>query len=97
MDFGALKDIFKYLDHKMLISECDETFLNSELFEPEGVVVIPAEIANEVAAEAHAQTRYEDFVLEKVNEGRSIFGIYPAREEARAEFEQWLEARRADP
>jgi regulator of RNase E activity RraA len=63
----------------------------------EGVVVIPAEIANEVAEEAHAQTRYEDFVLEKVNEGRSIFGIYPAREEARAEFEQWLEARRADP
>tara|TARA_Y100000588_G_scaffold326315_1_gene360659 strand:- start:341 stop:781 length:441 start_codon:yes stop_codon:yes gene_type:complete len=41
VDFGALKDIFKNLDHKMLISECDETFLNSELFEPEGVVVIP--------------------------------------------------------
>ena len=41
IDFGVLKDIFKYLDHKMLISELDATFQRSELFEPEGVVVIP--------------------------------------------------------
>jgi len=41
VDFGALKDIFKSLDHKMLISERDETFANAELFEPEGVVVMP--------------------------------------------------------
>ncbi len=59
----------------------------------EGVVVIPAGIANEVAEEAHAQTLYEDFVLEKVSEGRSIFGIYPPGDEAKAEFARWLEAR----
>ena len=41
LDFGALKDIFKFLDHKMLVSERDEFFLNSDLFEPEGVVVMP--------------------------------------------------------
>ena len=41
VDFGALKAIFKFLDHKMLISEHDKTFLQSELFEPEGVVIIP--------------------------------------------------------
>ena len=41
VDFGALKDIFKFLDHKMMVSELDETFLNAELFDPEGVVVIP--------------------------------------------------------
>ena len=41
IDFGVLKDIFKHLDHKMLISETDSTFQRSELFEPEGVVVIP--------------------------------------------------------
>ena len=41
VDFGALKAIFKFLDHKMLISENDKTFLQSELFEPEGVVIIP--------------------------------------------------------
>ena len=41
VDFGALKDVFKFLDHKMLVSERDETFANAELFDPEGVVVLP--------------------------------------------------------
>lgn len=43
VDFGALKQVFKFLDHKMLISHRDETFLSSGLFEPEGVVVMPGE------------------------------------------------------
>ena len=41
VDFGMLKDIFKALDHRMLVSEQDTLFLSAELFEPEGVVVIP--------------------------------------------------------
>ena len=41
LDFGRLKDILKNLDHKMLVSERDETFLDSGLFEPEGIVVMP--------------------------------------------------------
>jgi 6-pyruvoyl-tetrahydropterin synthase len=41
VDFGALKDIFKSLDHKMLVSENDGTFLDPELFEPDGVVLLP--------------------------------------------------------
>ncbi len=43
VDFGALKGIFRALDHKMLISEKDRTFLEAKLFEPEGVVVLPGE------------------------------------------------------
>ena len=43
VDFGALKGIFRALDHKMLISEKDRTFLDAELFEPEGLVVLPGE------------------------------------------------------
>ena len=43
VDFGALKNIFKDMDHKMLISEHDKTFLNSELFEPEGVITLPGD------------------------------------------------------
>lgn len=41
VDFGDLKGVFKSLDHKMLISERDSAFLESGLFDPEGVVVIP--------------------------------------------------------
>jgi regulator of RNase E activity RraA len=55
----------------------------------EGVVVIPRHLAEEVADEAFEQTAYEDFVEEKVEEGRSIFGIYPPAPEAREEFRQW--------
>jgi regulator of RNase E activity RraA len=55
----------------------------------EGVVVIPAAIAEEVADEAFEQTAFEDFVQEKVEEGRSIFGIYPPSPEAREEFKKW--------
>ncbi|MDA0337249.1 MAG: 6-carboxytetrahydropterin synthase [bacterium] len=41
VDFGALKGIFRSLDHRMLVSARDEAFLRSGLFEPEGVVVMP--------------------------------------------------------
>ena len=41
IDFGALKEIFRSLDHRMLVSSRDETFLDSRLFEPDGIVLIP--------------------------------------------------------
>jgi regulator of RNase E activity RraA len=56
----------------------------------EGVIVIPAAIADEVAAEATEMTVFEDFVMEKVQEGRSILGLYPATEEqTRTDFAAW--------
>lgn len=56
----------------------------------EGVVVIPAAIADEVADEAVEMTAFEDFVTEKVLEGRSILGLYPPTEErSRQDFAAW--------
>jgi regulator of RNase E activity RraA len=56
----------------------------------EGVVVIPAGIADEIAAEAHEMTAFEDFVTEKVLEGQSILGLYPPTDEAnRTAFAAW--------
>ena len=43
----------------------------------EGVIVIPAHLADEIAAEATEMTAFEDFVTEKVLEGQSIIGLYP--------------------
>jgi 6-pyruvoyltetrahydropterin/6-carboxytetrahydropterin synthase len=40
LDFGDIKDVMRFMDHKMLVTEQDTTFLNSEFFEPEGVVVM---------------------------------------------------------
>jgi regulator of RNase E activity RraA len=60
----------------------------------EGVIVIPAGMADEVAAEATEMTVFEDFVQEKVLEGRSILGLYPPTEEqSRTEFAAWRQAR----
>jgi regulator of RNase E activity RraA len=59
----------------------------------EGVVVIPAKLADEVAPEAAAQTEFEDWVEVKVKEGRSIFGLYPPNAETKAEFESWKKTR----
>ena len=54
----------------------------------EAVIVIPYSIADEVAAEAHQMTVFEDFVTEKVREGRSIVGLYPLTDpQIEAEFE----------
>jgi regulator of RNase E activity RraA len=56
----------------------------------EGVIVIPAAIADEVAAEAVEMTAFEDFVTEEVLKGRSIIGLYPATDEqTRVDFAAW--------
>ena len=56
----------------------------------DGVMVIPAHLADAAADEAVRMTIYEDFVTEKVLEGRSITGLYPlVSEEYKKEFEEW--------
>ncbi len=40
LDFGHIKQVMRDLDHKMLGVESDTTFMNTALFEPEGVVVM---------------------------------------------------------
>jgi regulator of RNase E activity RraA len=59
----------------------------------EGVVVIPANIADEIADEAVEMTAFEDFVTEEVEKGRSILGLYPATEEqTKVDFAAWRKA-----
>ncbi|RZJ55495.1 MAG: ribonuclease activity regulator RraA, partial [Acidovorax sp.] len=59
----------------------------------EGVIVIPAHLADEVAAEATEMTVFEDFVQEQVVGGRSIIGLYPpSDEQARTDFATWRAA-----
>lgn len=59
----------------------------------EGVVVIPAHLADEIADEAVEMTAFEDFVTEEVRNGRSIIGLYPAtHSETQANFDAWRKA-----
>ena len=60
----------------------------------EGVVVIPAHLADEVATEAVEMTAFEDFVAEQVKQGRSIIGLYPPTDpQTPVDFKAWREAR----
>ncbi|MGB6103338.1 MAG: ribonuclease activity regulator RraA [Pusillimonas sp.] len=60
----------------------------------EGVVVIPADLADEIATEAVEMTAFEDFVTEEVLKGRSIIGLYPATDEqTRSDFAAWRQSK----
>jgi regulator of RNase E activity RraA len=60
----------------------------------EGVFVIPAHLAYEVANEAVEMTAFEDFVMDEVLKGRSIIGLYPPTEQqAKDDFAAWHEAK----
>ena len=60
----------------------------------EGVVVIPAHLADEIAAEAVEMTAFEDFVTEEVGKGRSILGLYPPTDDkAKQDFAAWRKAK----
>ena len=56
----------------------------------EGVFVIPAQLADEVADEAVEMTAFEDFVSEEVLKGRSIIGLYPpTQQQSKDDFAAW--------
>lgn len=56
----------------------------------EGVIVIPAHLADEIADEAVEMTAFEDFVTEEVLAGRSIIGLYPpTKQESKDDFAKW--------
>jgi regulator of RNase E activity RraA len=60
----------------------------------DGVVVIPAHLADEIADEGLEMTAFEDFVMEKVLEGRSILGLYPPTDPVtNADFAVWRKAK----
>ncbi|WP_036156608.1 ribonuclease activity regulator RraA [Maribacter forsetii] len=64
------------------------------LGDDDGVMVIPAHLADEVADECIQMTMYEEFVIEQVQGGRAVIGLYPMVDESiKAEFEKWKSER----
>jgi regulator of RNase E activity RraA len=56
----------------------------------DGVIIIPADIADEIADETTEMTVFEDFVTESVRGGRSILGLYPATDDqTMTDFAAW--------
>lgn len=60
----------------------------------DGVMVIPAGIAAEVADECLQMTIFEEFVMEEVKNGKFIIGLYPlVDEKMKLAFQNWKETR----
>jgi regulator of RNase E activity RraA len=60
----------------------------------DGVIIIPAGIADEIAGEAVEMTAFEDFVIERVRGGQKTLGLYPPTDESNLEvFAAWRKER----
>ena len=59
----------------------------------EGVAVVPAHLADEVARDAAEQEVMEAFLLERIQAGAALPGTYPPNAETKAAFEIWRKHR----
>lgn len=59
----------------------------------DGVVILPAAIAEEVARDAIEQDLMEAYIRQRVEGGDSIVGVYPPGEETRAAYQAWRATR----
>lgn len=58
----------------------------------DGVMVIPAALADEIAEECAGMESFEDFVMEQVEAGAAVIGLYPpTSEKAQADYAEWRE------
>lgn len=62
----------------------------------DGVIVLPAHLADEIAEECSGMEDFETFVFESVLAGHSIIGLYPpTKQETNDRYEAWLRARKS--
>jgi regulator of RNase E activity RraA len=60
----------------------------------DGVIVIPAHLAEEVAAATVEQERFERFVMEEIRRGQPVIGTYPPNDATRARYLAWKDTPR---
>lgn len=57
----------------------------------DGAVVIPRALLAEIVAEAPAQERMEGWIIDQVEAGARLPGLYPMNDETRARYQAWLD------
>jgi 5-oxopent-3-ene-1,2,5-tricarboxylate decarboxylase / 2-hydroxyhepta-2,4-diene-1,7-dioate isomerase len=55
----------------------------------EGVVILPAALAEQIAHDAYDIEQKEAFALERVKAGESFRGLYPLSDQRRAQYDAW--------
>lgn len=56
----------------------------------DGVIIVPAELADAIATEAKEMEIYEGWVIDQVKAGASIIGLYPMNDETQSKYKAWL-------
>jgi regulator of RNase E activity RraA len=64
------------------------------MVDDDGAVLIPQKLLGEVAAAAAEQERLEGWIMEQVNSGASLPGLYPPNAENKARYEAWAKQSR---
>jgi 5-oxopent-3-ene-1,2,5-tricarboxylate decarboxylase/2-hydroxyhepta-2,4-diene-1,7-dioate isomerase len=59
----------------------------------EGVVILPAALAEEIAHDAYEAEQRESFALERVKAGEPFRGLFPLSLERQPDYERWLSQR----
>jgi 5-oxopent-3-ene-1,2,5-tricarboxylate decarboxylase/2-hydroxyhepta-2,4-diene-1,7-dioate isomerase len=59
----------------------------------EGVIILPAALAEAIAHDAYEVEQRESFALERVRAGESFRGLFPLSAERRPDYERWLSQR----
>lgn len=61
----------------------------------DGVIVLPAHLADEITEECSGMEDFETFVLENVLAGHSVIGLYPpTQQETEDRYAAWLRAQK---
>src|ERR1700759_4593079 len=63
------------------------------MVDDDGAVVIPQKLVPDVAALAAEQERMEEWIMDQINEGASLPGLYPPNAENKARYEAWAKSR----
>lgn len=80
------------LEHQVPIACAGVTVLPGDIVvgDGEGVVILPAALAEEVARDSVQQELEEEWAAERVDAGESTDGVFPIAKDRRAEFDAWL-------
>ena len=62
----------------------------------DGVVVVPAHLAEQVAQAGLAQDNIEAYIQQRLARGEPLPGLYPPSDSVRQEYEQWVASGRPD-
>ncbi len=58
----------------------------------DGVIIIPAHLAEEIALEAKGMEHYESWAIEQIKTGAPVIGLYPMNDETRVKYEAFVAA-----